>query len=187
MSRTYRLNQWLWGSLDWLFPPVCGGCSRKGFRWCPDCQQQVIRVPEPVCQYCGLPLSRPGLCPTCHASHPPYEAIRSWAVFEGPIRHAIHTLKYGRNVALGDALAPHLAGYVHKLGWQVDLVVPVPLGRQRMKERGYNQVGLLAMPLAAIQGWRYSPQGFDTDARDTEPGWAFPPGTQGKYIRCIPR
>ena len=27
-----------------------------------------------------------------------------------------------------------------------------------MKERGYNQVGLLAMPLAAIQGWRYSPQ-----------------------------
>lgn len=37
-------------------------------------------------------------------------------------------------------------------------MVPVPLGKQRMKERGYNQVGLLAMPLAAIQGWRYSPQ-----------------------------
>jgi ComF family protein len=27
-----------------------------------------------------------------------------------------------------------------------------------MKERGYNQVGLLAMPLAVIQGWHYSPQ-----------------------------
>jgi ComF family protein len=79
-------------------------------------------------------------------------------VFEGPIRRAIHTLKYGRNVALGDALAPHLAGFASKLGWRVDLVVPVPLGRQRMKERGYNQVGLLANPLAAIQGWRYSPQ-----------------------------
>jgi ComF family protein len=79
-------------------------------------------------------------------------------VFEGPIRHAIHALKYGRNVALGDALAPHLAGYARELGWQVDMVVPVPLGKQRMRERGYNQVGLLAMPLAAIQGWRYSPQ-----------------------------
>jgi Predicted amidophosphoribosyltransferases len=79
-------------------------------------------------------------------------------VFEGPIRRAIHTLKYDRNVALGDALAPHLAGYARELGWQVDLVVPVPLGKQRMRERGYNQVGLLAMPLAAIQGWRYSPQ-----------------------------
>ena len=158
MLGLYRLNQWLWGSLDWLFPPVCGGCNRKGFRWCPDCQQQVIPVPEPVCKCCGLPLSRPGLCPTCHDSQPPYKAIRSWVVFEGPIRHAIHTLKYGRNVALGDALAPYLAGYARKLGWQVDLVVPVPLGKQRMKERGYNQVGLLAMPLAAIQGWRYSPQ-----------------------------
>ena len=158
MSLTYRLNQWLWGSLDWLFPPVCGGCNRKGFRWCPDCQQQVIRVPDPVCQYCGLPLSRPGLCTNCHDSQPPYKAIRSWVVFEGPIRHAIHTLKYGRNVALGDALAPHMAGYARKLDWRVDLVVPVPLGKQRMKERGYNQVGLLAMPLAAIQGWCYSPQ-----------------------------
>ena len=158
MSLTYRLNQWLWGSLDWLFPPVCGGCGRKGFRWCPDCQKQVIRVPEPVCQCCGLPLSRPGLCPSCRDSHPPYQAIRSWVVFEGPIRHAIHTMKYRRNAALGDALAPHLAGYVHQLGWRVDLVVPVPLSRQRMKERGYNQASLFAFPLATLQGWRYSSQ-----------------------------
>jgi ComF family protein len=67
-------------------------------------------------------------------------------------------MKYRRNSALGEAFAPHLAGYACTLGWQVDLVVPVPLGKQRMKERGYNQVGLLAMPLAALQGWRYSPK-----------------------------
>jgi ComF family protein len=79
-------------------------------------------------------------------------------VFEGPIRHAIHTLKYGRNAALGDALAPHLARFASNLGWQVDLVVPVPLSKQRMKERGYNQAGLFAEPLAAIQGWSYSSQ-----------------------------
>jgi competence protein ComFC len=158
VSRTYRLNQWLWSSLDWLFPPICGGCGRKGFRWCPDCQKQVIRVPDPVCQSCGLPITRPGLCPACADSHLPYKAIRSWVVFEGPIRHAIHTLKYRRNAALGEALAPQLAGYVSELGWRVDLVVPVPLSKQRMKERGYNQASLLARPLAAIQGWRYSSQ-----------------------------
>jgi ComF family protein len=84
--------------------------------------------------------------------------MRSWLVFEGPIRHALHTLKYRRNVALGDVLAQHLVEYVDALGWSVDLVVPVPLGRRRMNERGYNQVGLVARPLAAIQGWRYSPQ-----------------------------
>jgi ComF family protein len=84
--------------------------------------------------------------------------MRSWLIFEGPIRHALHTLKYRRNVALGDVLAQHLMEYVDALGWSVDLVVPVPLGRRRMNERGYNQVGLVARPLAAIQGWRYSPQ-----------------------------
>lgn len=84
--------------------------------------------------------------------------MRAWVVFEGPIRHAIHSIKYRRNAALGDVLAPHLAGYARKLGWQVDLVVPVPLGKQRMNERGYNQVGLLAKPMAAMQRWHYSPQ-----------------------------
>ncbi|HTX91976.1 MAG TPA: ComF family protein [Anaerolineales bacterium] len=82
--------------------------------------------------------------------------MRSWLVFEGPIRHALHTLKYRRNLALGDALAQELRKFVDQLGWKVDMVVPVPLGRQRLKERGYNQVGLVAMPLAALNGWWYS-------------------------------
>jgi ComF family protein len=40
----------------------------------------------------------------------------------------------------------------------VDLVVPVPLGKERIKERGYNQVGLVAMPLALINHWQYKPR-----------------------------
>ncbi|MDP2994436.1 MAG: ComF family protein [Anaerolineales bacterium] len=84
--------------------------------------------------------------------------MRSWLVFEGPIRHALHKLKYRRNVALGDALAQPFAEYVGTLGWPVDLVIPVPLGKERMKERGYNQVGLVAMPLAAVNHWRYAPR-----------------------------
>jgi ComF family protein len=86
--------------------------------------------------------------------------MRSWLFFEGPIRRALHQLKYYRNVALGDALAQHFAEFVSTLGWTVDLVIPVPLGKGRMRERGYNQVGLVAMPLAAIHHWRYAPCGL---------------------------
>jgi competence protein ComFC len=164
--RTYRLTQWLYGGLDWLFPPVCAGCEQTGSRWCADCQQQVKLVPEPVCQTCGRPLPHPGLCPTCNDSRPAYDAMRSWASFEGPIRRALHSLKYYRNVALGDVLARHLVMFVRRLGWQVDMVVPVPLGRQRMQERGYNQAGLLAMPVSVIQNWRYSPEAV-TRIRET--------------------
>ena len=84
--------------------------------------------------------------------------MRSWLVFEGPIRNALHALKYRRNMALGEALAKHLAGFVGTLGWPVNVVVPVPLGKGRKKERGYNQVGLVAMPLAAVNHWSYSPR-----------------------------
>lgn len=92
--------------------------------------------------------------------------MRSWLVFEGPIRRALHTLKYRRNVALGDALARHLVEYVNTLAWPVELVTPVPLGKARMKERGYNQVGLVAMPLAYLCGWTYEPHAL-TRARET--------------------
>jgi ComF family protein len=137
-----------------------------GYRWCPECQRQVQRVPEPVCQVCGLPVSRPGLCISCNGTHPSYQTMRSWLVFEGPIRNALLSLKYRRNVALGQALAPSFAEFVNSLGWPVDVMVAVPSGRQRLAERGYNQVALVAKPLASILGKRYLPK-ILTRARET--------------------
>jgi competence protein ComFC len=154
----YWINKWLWSSLDWIFPPVCGGCNQTGFRWCPDCRQRIRIVPGPICLTCGLPILHPGQCHTCKTSTPPYKVLRSWLVFEGPIRQAVHQLKYKGNIALGDALVQDLSAYVRSLEWEVDMVVPVPLGKERMKMRGFNQVGLVAMPLAAINQWRYVPQ-----------------------------
>jgi ComF family protein len=161
LSNNYFLTHWLWAGLDCLFPPVCAGCSRAGFRWCPDCQKKVKPVPEPICQVCGLPIAHPGLCVSCKLSTPPFKALRSWAVFEGPIRHAIHSLKYKRNMVLGDTFAQYLVEFVKGLGWQVDMVVAVPLGKQRMMERGYNQVGLLAKPFSGLQHWPYIPKALE--------------------------
>jgi competence protein ComFC len=158
VTGSYRIYHFLWGSLDWLFPPVCGGCNKVGFRWCPECQQQVQVVPEPVCFICGLPQSRPGLCALCSDTHPSYKILRSWLVFEGPIRRALHTLKFRRNVSLGEALARSFSKFVIDLDWPFELVVPVPSSRRRMTERGYNQVALVARPLAAIMGKQFSPK-----------------------------
>jgi competence protein ComFC len=153
----YRITQSFWVLVDWLFPPACAGCNRVGYRWCPECRQKVKPVPQPICQACGLPLSNPGLCRACRDSRPSYAALRSWGVFEGPLRNAIHSLKYHVNIPLGDALAHSLADFVRTLAWKVDLLVPVPLGHQRLKARGYNQAGVLAQPLSILQNWQYSP------------------------------
>jgi len=51
-----------------------------------------------------------------------------------------------------------MVDFFHSLQWQVQAVLPVPLGKKRLKERGYNQVGLVARPLAYNVGMEYIPQ-----------------------------
>jgi competence protein ComFC len=92
--------------------------------------------------------------------------MRSWAVFDSPIQDGLHTLKYRRNIALGEALAVQLADFLRSLHWELDLVIPVPLGKKRMRERGYNQVALVAEPLAYEAGLAYGP-GALWKARET--------------------
>ena len=66
-------------------------------------------------------------------------------------------MKYRRNIGLGEAIAMQMADFVHSLHWQLDVLIPVPLGKRRLKERGYNQVALVARPLAYQIGIRYKP------------------------------
>lgn len=83
--------------------------------------------------------------------------MRSWLVFDSPIRQALHRLKYRRDVGLGDALAAQMAEHVVSLEWPLDAIVPVPLGAKRLRERGYNQTALIARPLALALGLHYQP------------------------------
>ena len=144
----YSSYRWLWQSLDWLYPPRCGGCANQGSRWCVNCQRESSLIVPPVCQCCGQMLTHEGLCQACRTGRPNFEALRSWAVFNGPVKNALHRLKYKRDVALGEALSAPMIVRFNQLNWPVDLVAPVPLGVARQAQRGYNQAALLARPLA---------------------------------------
>lgn len=61
---------------------------------------------------------------------------------------------------MGDSLAAQMTGFVRELGWPIDLIIPVPLGKQRLKERGYNQVAMIAQPLALALNIEYVPTGL---------------------------
>ena len=83
--------------------------------------------------------------------------MRSWAVFDSPIQNGLHTMKYRRNIGLGESIAIQMTDFVRSLNWPIDLLLPVPLSKNRLKERGYNQVGLVARPLAYRLGLKYEP------------------------------
>ncbi len=148
MHPAFLFHHLLWIALDWIYPPICGGCEKPGQRWCSKCQQQTILIKEPCCQKCGRPLPKAGTCQNCQSSSPPYRALRSWGIHSGPLRKAIHRLKYQGDLGLGEALAYPLIQIYKQVQWHVDLIVPVPLSLQRFRERGYNQASLLAKPVA---------------------------------------
>ncbi len=153
------LLQLFWQSVDLLFPPYCAGCRRPGTRWCATCQAAVQLLPETVCPSCGQSVPQVGeRCAACRLHPPAFDVLRSWAVFASPLQEALHTLKYRRNLGVGEALARQMAPFVRNLGWQTEVFIPIPLSDVRLKERGYNQVGLVARPLAWLLGWRYQPQ-----------------------------
>jgi len=87
------LYQWYWTTIDWLFPPTCGGCNMLGVRWCSNCQITTKQIKAPYCQQCGVHISSSGLCARCKEFISNVAAVRSWAVFGGPIRQAIHPYK----------------------------------------------------------------------------------------------
>lgn len=75
-------------------------------------------------------------------------------------------MKYRRNIGLGEALAAQMVEFVNSLHWNLDILVPVPLGKKRLRERGYNQVALVARPLAHYAGIQYLPGALSKE-RDT--------------------
>jgi ComF family protein len=75
-------------------------------------------------------------------------------------------LKYRGDLGLGEALSRPLVDYFKELGWQVDLVSPVPISRERLTRRGYNQSALIAFPFALATRLAYRP-GSLTRLHDT--------------------
>lgn len=153
----YQFYHSFWRGLDYLFPPICGGCGRHGARWCDACQGSTRVIKPPFCQFCGEPQSQGDLCQRCRRKSPRFTALRSWAEFEGPVRHALHRLKYYGTLGIGEAFSQSLAAVIDQQSWNVDLVIPVPLSLARLAERGYNQSALLAKPLALALAVPYRP------------------------------
>jgi len=106
----------------------------------------------PLCPRCGQPQPSGILCPACVSRPAAIDGIRAPFRFDGAIRQAIHELKYRNLRALSGTLARLLFDYLAKNPMPAEVLVPVPLHHKRLRERGYNQAGLLAKELGKITG-----------------------------------
>jgi ComF family protein len=139
----------LWSALlDLVYPPRCVGCQQPGPWLCPGCLAAIEPVPEPICRLCGDMVLTGDLCPPCRRRPLQIDGIRSVGLHQGPLREAVHGLKYHRQRHLAPVLAGLMAQRLQAESLPADVLVPVPLHPDRQRQRGYNQAALLAGALA---------------------------------------
>jgi ComF family protein len=140
----------------WLLPGACLLCDEPvperedDALVCGLCRSRWRPVPEPMCSRCGQPTFRDLQCRVCAGWPTGLDTVRSAVWLEGTARDAVHRLKYGSWPRLAEAmaipmkaLAPLTAGVC---------LIPVPLGRRRLRERGYNQSERIAVALGRLTG-----------------------------------
>jgi ComF family protein len=155
--------------LDIIYPPRCPLCGRYlsntenrhiPHHICDICLRALTPIAHPMCTICGIPFPTPigadHLCENCLRKRPWYDCMRAPYCYSGPLMDAIQRLKYNSETRLSSSLGTLLSSFVreHIPNPENFLVVPVPLHRQRLRERGFNQSLLLAKVLASDLGTR---------------------------------
>ncbi|HEX9729846.1 MAG TPA: ComF family protein [Gemmatimonadales bacterium] len=135
-----------------LLPNVCIVCEQLMPPDAPDgllcgvCATRLRALPAGGCARCAQPLPPVGPCRFCSEWPAAMAAAHSGVWLDEPARTVVHRFKYGGFHALGAALA-HVVS--RRVPWPSEgLVVPIPLGARRLRERGYNQSAILGRALA---------------------------------------
>ncbi len=131
--------------LDFFFPPRCVACGRGGAALCDPCRAAFVPAAAPRCPVCWSP-GPAGVCPACRAGPRPYRRLRAAYQFVGPLRDAVHAVKYQ---GLTVAIPLLVAGMpVPDVAADLEVVTAVPMAGRRRRRRGYNQAEEIAQALA---------------------------------------
>jgi ComF family protein len=156
-----------------VLPRRCVSCHaivRATEVFCAPCGLTIEPVPDP-CSICGQPEGQP-ICAHCCDARPPFERVIAPLVYGGALSAAVMRLKYERLAhcagPLGSLLAQGVEHRLQLLDRQTTRVVPVPLHRLRLRQRGFNQATLLARRLARYNRLKLC-CGALKRARDTAP------------------
>jgi ComF family protein len=109
--------------------------------------RRVERLALPLCGICGQPLDPTGPPHGCRHASASLITVSAVGAYRGPLREAVHALKYHGRHGVAATLAALLAPAVVPFLQEGDLLVPVPLHPTRERARGYNQSAILASEL----------------------------------------
>ena len=161
--------RWL---LDFALPARCPGCGTivdEVDTFCAPCWTGIEFLGSSGCETCGIPLEATdaGTCAVCLAKPPRISRTRAAVAYGDIARTVALRLKYGRKVALANTMARYMTPLLQPLS-PGDILVPVPLHRRRLWQRGFNQAVVVMRVLSRRTG-------IPTDARLLERVKRTPP------------
>ena len=144
-----KVDGWWRKASQTLFAPRCLLCTEPGLsgqNLCAECRG-ALPWNDRACLHCAIPLPAPGACGECLQQPPPLAETHAAFLYGFPLDRLVPRLKFHNDLAAGRLLAqwmaPAFAGCERP-----GALVPVPLHRTRLRERGYDQALELARPLA---------------------------------------
>ncbi|MEX2326327.1 MAG: ComF family protein [Pseudomonadales bacterium] len=126
-----------------LFPGTCILCNaltQRPIDLCEPCQRDLPHA-RSACDICALPLPYVGTCGRCLARPPYFQRAFAAFIYESPVDRLVNEFKSGRRLVgkvLSDILGAEFATTSKREDFP-DLLIPVPLTRSRIHQRGFNQ------------------------------------------------
>lgn len=137
-------------AVDVVYPKRCATCRLRGSWVCDDCLASAPPFAPPWCPRCGAPA--PCFPCSCTALPGSVARLRSVGPYDGWLGDAIRRFKYDGEWARKQHLGASLARLVATEVPPDALLVPVPIHRARLRERGYNQAAMLASSVSRLTG-----------------------------------
>lgn len=143
-------------AITFLYPAECRVC--EGFLGvtsipyiCNNCWEDIHFLEPPWCDICGTP-GVDGLCDECATTPPRYGKLRSIAFYQTTLQQAIHFFKFEKKKVFARHLTQLIDAHI-PLDCSIseyDFILPVPIHKKRLRERGFNQATLLANGMAKV-------------------------------------
>ena len=142
--------------LNLIFPPKCGFCGEitgNNHFICEKCHHLSTQKYINRCEFCGK-ISYSGICSECKNKRIYYDKLIFCSEYTEEFRQKIHLYKFSDKKYYYHFFTELI--YERVKNEDFDLILPVPISRERYKERGYNQSGIISKKLAKMLEKPYS-------------------------------
>lgn len=130
---------------------------------CETCGSALLGNESVLCMSCLLRLPKTGFN---HIHHNiafrrftgrliiQHAAVFAYFTKEGILQHLLHRLKYQNRQEIGAFLGKLFAAEIKDMEWiqQLDMIIPLPLHKKKLRLRGYNQSEVIAAAMATVLG-----------------------------------